>query len=353
MEPVQSGSCTVYFGETSLSALSSYLGANQFSSLFVLTDSNTAEHCLPVFKEQFPEVAGATHINIPPGELHKNLHTCMGLWQQLSERGADRKSLLINLGGGVVTDLGGFVASTYQRGISFVNIPTTLLSMVDASVGGKTGVDLGTLKNQIGVIRNPDLVLILPGYLATLEQRQVRSGFAEMLKHGLIADRGYWDQLKDLQELKGLDRWIYKSVLIKNEVVTADPYEGGRRKILNFGHTLGHALESYFLDSTSRDPLLHGEAIAIGMILEAFLSVDTCGLSREACDEIKEALLRFFPKIDIDQNDREPILRLLRYDKKNARGKVLFSLLQDIGMACINQEVTPDQLSAAFDYYMD
>ncbi|MDX1333480.1 MAG: 3-dehydroquinate synthase family protein [Robiginitalea sp.] len=237
--------------------------------------------------------------------------------------------------------------------IAFVNIPTTLLSMVDASVGGKTGVDLGTLKNQIGVIRNPDLVLIRPEYLSTLEGRQLRSGFAEMLKHGLIADRAYWDQLKDLRELEGLERWIYTSVLIKNEVVTADPNEGGRRKILNYGHTLGHALESYFLDGSSGEALLHGEAIAMGMILEAHLSVDACGLSMSACDEIKEVLLRFFPRARIGEADRESILRLLRYDKKNARGKILFSLLEDIGKACINREVSSDQLHSAFDYYME
>ena len=353
MEPVQSGSCTVYFGESTGAALREYLGANHFSSIFVLTDSNTAIHCLPLFREHFPKVAGAEHLNIPAGELHKNLETCMGLWEQLSRQGADRKSLLINLGGGVVTDLGGFVASTYQRGISFVNIPTTLLSMVDASVGGKTGVDLGTLKNQIGVIRNPDLVLIRSAYLTTLERRQVRSGFAEMLKHGLIADRSYWDHLKGLQNLEGLERWIYQSVLIKNEVVTDDPNESGRRKILNFGHTIGHALESFYLGQSAQEPLLHGEAIAIGMILEAFLSVDTCGLSMAECAEIKEVILRHFPKTSLRREDREPILKLLRFDKKNARGKILFSLLQAIGEACINQEVTADQLEAAFDYYMD
>ncbi|MEJ2584387.1 MAG: 3-dehydroquinate synthase [Robiginitalea sp.] len=329
------------------------MGKKRFSSVFLLTDSNTAAHCLPVFKKQHPEVSDAFPLSIPPGEIHKNLDTCMGLWKQLSEHGADRKSLLINLGGGVVTDLGGFVASTYQRGISFVNTPTTLLSMVDASVGGKTGVDLGTLKNQIGVIRNPDLVLIRPEFLETLDKRQVRSGFAEMLKHGLIMDREYWNHLKALENLDGLDRWIYKSVLIKNEVVTTDPNENGRRKILNFGHTLGHALESYFLDNSPRKPLLHGEAIAIGMILEAFLSVETCGMTRAECDEIKEVFLRFFPKTILKQEDREPILRLLRYDKKNASGKVLFSLLHGIGNACINQEVTAEQLKAAFDYYMD
>lgn len=353
MEPIPSGSCTVNFGETTSTALRDYLKEGNFSRVFILTDTNTAIHCLPVFQKVFPEVADAMHLSIPAGELHKNIDTCMKLWLQLSEQAADRKSLLLNLGGGVVTDLGGFVASTYQRGISFVNIPTTLLSMVDASVGGKTGVDLGTLKNQIGVIRNPDMVLIRPEFLKTLEKRQLRSGFAEMLKHGLIMDREYWDQLKDHENLESLDRWIHKSVLLKNKVVTADPNESGLRKTLNFGHTLGHAIESCFLERGSGESLLHGEAIAIGMILEAFLSVDTCGLSRRECDEIKGVLLRFFPRTPIEMEDREPVLRLLRFDKKNARGRVLFSLLQGIGKACINQEVAADQLHAAFDYYMD
>ncbi len=353
MEAVQSGSCTVYFGEAASAALDSYLKARDFSKVFVLTDTNTARHCLPVFERQHPGAKGAIHLNIPAGEHHKNLHTCKDLWEQLSELGADRKSLLINLGGGVVTDLGGFVASTYQRGIAFVNIPTTLLSMVDASVGGKTGVDLGSLKNQVGVIRSPDLVLIRPEYLATLEERQVRSGFAEMLKHGLIMDREYWEELKGINDLQNLKGYIHRSVQLKNEVVTEDPEENGYRKILNFGHTLGHALESFYLDNPREEPLLHGEAIAIGMVLEAFLSIETCGLSVADCNQIKSVFLKFFPRTALRREDREPILKLLRFDKKNARGKVLFTLLETIGKARINQEVSADQLNAAFDYYMD
>ncbi len=353
MEPVKSGACTVYFGGEAYPVLESYLEENRFSKIFILTDSNTSGHCLPVLEAKWGQATTATPLNMPAGERHKNLQTCLGLWEQLSRHGADRKSLLINLGGGVVTDLGGFVASTYQRGISFVNIPTTLLSMVDASVGGKTGVDLGALKNQVGVIRDPDLVLIDSDYLGTLDNRQLKSGFAEMLKHGLIRDRAYWDQLKGLKKLEALDPYIYRSVLIKNEVVVADPLEKNLRKILNFGHTLGHAIESCFLEHKTKKPLLHGEAIAVGMVLEAFLSVETCGLPMAECEEIKKVLLGFFPGISLDPEDQDPILGLLRYDKKNARGKVLFSLLEGIGKASINQQVTADQLNAAFDYYRD
>src|SRR5690606_29396368 len=201
-------------------------------------------------------------LEIDAGETHKNIDTCMGVWEALSELEADRKSLLINLGGGVVTDLGGFVACTFKRGIDYVNIPTSLLSMVDASIGGKTGVDLGLLKNQIGVISNPELVLIDVTFLETLPTNQLRSGFAEMLKHGLIQDINYWNQLIALSELytDDLEQLIYESVIIKKQVVEQDPNEDGLRKTLNFGHTLGHAIESYSLDDKDLKPLLHGEA---------------------------------------------------------------------------------------------
>src|SRR5690606_10460310 len=208
----------------------------------------------------------------------KNIKTCLKVWEALSEADADRKSLLINLGGGVPTDLGGFVASTFMRGIDFINIPTTLLSMVDASVGGKTGVDLGPLKNQIGLINQPQMVLVFPNFLRTMDPRELKSGYAEMLKHGLILDAEYWKQLR-----KGGDftkaAAIQRSIALKNKVVLEDPREMGLRKILNFGHTLGHAIESHCLERPDRETLLHGEAIAIGMILEAYLSHRLTGLS--------------------------------------------------------------------------
>lgn len=329
------------------------MSSHQFSKTFILTDTNTAAHCLPKLIEQYPEAAGWAHLCIPEGEKHKNIHTCLSVWEQLSKNGADRMSLLVNLGGGVVTDLGGFVACTYQRGIPFINIPTTLLAMVDASVGGKTGVDLGSLKNQIGVIRDPHLVLVWPEYLSTLDSRQVRSGFAEMLKHGLIRDRSYWDTLKRKVHLRDLDPFISRSIHIKNEVVQSDPTERNLRKVLNFGHTLGHAIESYFLENEKVETILHGEAIAAGMIMEAHLSTQYCGLSMEECDEIRDVIRKFFPGIPIETEHRKPILDLLRFDKKNADGKVLFSLLERIGQASYNVEVTGDQLHAALDYYMD
>jgi 3-dehydroquinate synthase len=352
MEVIKSGTCAIYSGADAHEALEDFMSGRDFSKTFLLTDSNTEVYCLPKLLERLPQASGWTHLCIPEGETHKNIHTCLKIWEALSDNGADRKSLLINLGGGVVTDLGGFVACTYQRGIPFINVPTSLLAMVDASVGGKTGVDLGSLKNQIGVIRDPQLVLIWPEYLSTLDSRQVRSGFAEMLKHGLIRDRSYWNTLKEVDNLHGLDSHISRSIHIKNEVVLSDPTEKNQRKILNFGHTLGHAIESFYLQGHNAEPLLHGEAIAAGMILEAYLSAQLCGLSVKECDEIRDGISKFFPRVLIKPEHREPILDLLRFDKKNAHGKVLFSLLESIGQAKYNVEVSGDQLSAAFDYYM-
>lgn len=351
MDVLNSGSHEILFGSEAYPALNQLISESQFSKVFILTDSNTGTCCLPRFQKYVPRASHWEVLEFPAGETFKTVHTCLKLWEQLSELGADRKSLLINLGGGVVTDLGGFVASAYQRGISFINIPTTLLSMVDASVGGKTGVDLGPLKNQIGLIKNPEMVLIDPGYLQTLDHRQITSGFAEMLKHGLILDKNYWKELSSLDTLDHLDRLIPRSVQLKEEVVRTDPNEKGLRKILNFGHTLGHAIESHFLTQESGEPLLHGEAIAAGMIMEAFISVSQCRMTQAECDEIKAVFLRFFPRVPIRAEDRASILSLLRYDKKNAHGHVLFVLLDAIGKARTDQKVTPELLNASFDYY--
>ncbi|MGB5653151.1 MAG: 3-dehydroquinate synthase [Robiginitalea sp.] len=353
MDVLHSGSHKILFGSTAYPALNQLISESEFSKVFVLTDANTRTSCLPPFQKYIPQANRWEILEIPAGETFKTLHTCLSVWEQLSELGADRKSLLINLGGGVVTDLGGFVASAYQRGISFINIPTTLLAMVDASVGGKTGVDLGPLKNQIGLINNPEMVLIDPRYLETLDDRQITSGFAEMLKHGLILDKTYWKELSALETLDTLDTLIHRSVQLKEEVVRTDPKEKGLRKILNFGHTLGHAIESHFLTEESGQTLLHGEAIAAGMIMEAFISVSMCQMTQAECDEIKTVFLRFFPRVPITAEDQSSILSLLRYDKKNAHGHVLFALLEAIGKARTDQEVPPELLHASFDYYRE
>ena len=292
-------------------------------------------------------------IEFEAGEQHKNIETCVQIWNVLTELGADRKSLVINLGGGVVTDLGGFVASTFKRGVDFIHIPTTLLSMVDASVGGKNGVDLGNLKNQIGVINVPTMVLIDTQYLETVPQNEMRSGLAEMLKHGLIYDKAYWEKFLDLKAIDyaDFDELIYRSVEIKNEIVKQDPTEKNIRKALNFGHTLGHAIESYFLENKNKTTLLHGEAIAVGMILESYISLHKNLISPEEYTQIKTAIKTIFDDIEFAENDIEPILELLIHDKKNEYGSIQFALIEGIGKIKINQSVENELILKAFNDY--
>ena len=229
----------ILFSEEAYGALHSLLRTDNYSSVYILVDNHTQMHCLPIFLENLSELKNVDVLKIKAGEENKKLKTCQGIWQDLSKLGADRKSLLINLGGGVVTDLGGFVAAAFKRGIDFVNVPTTLLSMVDASVGGKTGVDLGGLKNQIGIITHPRMVIIDTNYLSTLPENEYRSGYAEMLKHGIIRDKNYFEKLSQYKssENSDIEKYIHHSILIKNAVVSKDLYESNYRKILNFGHT--------------------------------------------------------------------------------------------------------------------
>ncbi|MRH99319.1 3-dehydroquinate synthase [Kriegella sp. EG-1] len=349
MESIVTESSAVHFNEQAFTELHNHISLNSYSKIFVLVDENTETHCLPHFKDKvnFEFIL----LKITSGEIHKNIETCMQVWNDLSNLNADRKSLLINLGGGVLTDLGGFVASTFKRGINFINIPTTLLAMVDASVGGKTGVDLGVLKNQIGVINQPQMVLVVPIFLKTLEERQLHSGFAEMLKHGLIESDAYWQKLKLVTDFDNLDTLIHDSVLIKNEVVLEDPTEQNRRKTLNYGHTLGHAIESHFLEDDSKDTLLHGEAIAIGMILEAYLSKVLTGLSQTSLNDISRTFLSRYKKVNFSETDIEVILSLLKFDKKNSHGNINFVLLKSIGETEIDVKIESNLFSEAFSYY--
>nr|WP_299339557.1 3-dehydroquinate synthase [Allomuricauda sp.] len=351
MDSIKSDTYEVHLNELAEAAFEQHIQRHNYSKIFVLVDDNTEKHCLPKLKSLLAK--NTDHIlKITPGEEHKTIQTCYTLWQQLSNRGGDRKSLLINLGGGVLTDLGGFVASTFKRGIDFINIPTTLLAMVDASIGGKTGVDLGSLKNQVGVINQPEMVLVFPKLLKTLEHRQTVSGYAEMLKHGLIRDAEYWEKLRAAENFTEAES-IQKSIAIKNSVVQEDPTEQGIRKILNFGHTLGHAIESYFLESSDKPSLLHGEAIAVGMILEAYLSHELKGLSKLSLHEIKQTFLKHFDRVHFEKEDIDVIVDLMRYDKKNAHGNINFVLLQEIGAAVTDIKVPENLFEKAFAYYKE
>lgn len=353
MKSIASHHSEVVFETAGQQYFLAHLQEKKYSKLFVLVDQHTKIHCLPSFLGWFDPDQTPQTLEMPAGEPHKHLQTCQMLWEKLSALGADRNSALINLGGGVVTDLGGFVACAFKRGIAFYNIPTTLLSMVDASVGGKTGVDLGVLKNQIGIIQEPELVLVMPQWLETLPHDELRSGFAEMLKHGLIADVGYWQALQSLKALQvdQITPFIYRSIELKNEVVKQDPYEKGLRKILNYGHTLGHAIESFCLAHPKRDRLLHGEAIAIGMILEAYLSQALTGLPSNAMEAIKTTFLKHFEKQLFTQEEQKDILTLLQHDKKNSNGAINFVLLEAIGSPAIDIEVDPALFASAFAFY--
>ena len=353
MQFIQANGYSIYFNENGYEALNKYLAEHQHSNLFIIADTNTNEYCLPTFLPNIETELTIEIIEFDAGENFKNIDTCVEIWKVLTELGADRKSLLITLGGGVVSDLGGFIASTFKRGIDFIHVPTTLLAIVDASIGGKNGVDLGNLKNQIGVINNPKMVLVDTQYLETLPQNEMRSGLAEMLKHGLIYDPVYWEKFLDLSaiDFSDFDELIYTSIEIKNNIVKLDPTENGIRKGLNFGHTLGHAIESYFLENENKETLLHGEAIAAGMILESFISWKKKLISPEEYIQIKTTINTIFENILFEENDLAPILELLIHDKKNEFGNIQFALIEGIGKTKINQEVENEMIKQAFlDY---
>ncbi|MFT6602183.1 MAG: 3-dehydroquinate synthase [Dokdonia donghaensis] len=355
MTTIQAASYDIVFNQSGYDALNVLLLQSSYSKIFVIVDEHTHEDCLAPFLGNLATEIPIEVIEIPQGEINKTIETCSGVWDALAALDADRKGLVINLGGGVVTDLGGFVASTFKRGMDFINVPTSLLSMVDASVGGKTGVDLGTLKNLIGVINNPQMVLIDGGFLATLPPEELRSGLAEMYKHGLIADQSYWNKLKNLSEMTtdDLSQLIYESIIIKNEIVLQDPREQSIRKTLNYGHTLGHAIESYCLASDTRKTLLHGEAIAVGMILESYLSVELTGLSKDALDDITTTLNDMYEEVAFAKADIEPIIEYLKHDKKNTNGNINFVLLESIGSAVIDKQAPNELIYKAFDHYLE
>uniref|UniRef100_UPI0040477216 3-dehydroquinate synthase n=1 Tax=Algoriphagus sp. TaxID=1872435 RepID=UPI0040477216 len=339
---------TVIFSSDIRATLAEILRARQFSKLVVLTDSNTHQFCLPLVQKVVPPTT--VFISVPAGEQHKTLETCSIIWGQMTEAVLDRQALVINLGGGVIGDMGGFCASVYKRGIPFITIPTTLLSQVDASVGGKLGIDFLGFKNHLGVFQLPEAVLIAPEFLATLPQRELRSGYAEVIKHGLIRDATYFRALPSTNwQKQDWARIIRHSIEIKKAVVQVDPKESGLRKILNFGHTIGHAIESFYL--TRSQPLLHGEAIAIGMIAEGFLSFEKIGFSFEELNEMSTMLLTIFGKVELDPNDCDRLVELCAQDKKNEGSTQLFTLLPKIGDCNYNIAVTREEIKHAILYY--
>lgn len=350
MQSIDSLGYQVYF-EEDLASLEPFIAARDYSHILVLVDINTNDNCLPVLQAAMPNITNYDIIEVDPGEENKNIDYCIGVWKTMLDFGADRKALMINLGGGVVTDMGGFAASTFKRGIDFIHIPTTLLSQVDASVGGKTGIDLDNVKNIVGTFTQPQAVFISTQFLKTLDHRQIASGFAEVIKHGLIKDKKLYEECKRI-DLNAIDiAIIHRSVEIKNNVITQDPLEKGLRKILNFGHTIGHAIEGYSLYN-DKNPLLHGEAIGIGMICEAWLSHKYLGLSESDLKDISTTFLNIYAPYHYSKDQYSTFLELMKNDKKNESNQIGFALLAAIGDCKFNIYVNEDDIQLALDYYL-
>ena len=341
-------SYSIHLGDLRESARDWLRGRN-YSKIAILVDENTAQHCLPVFLEK-TGLEDFQLIRIAAGEQHKNFETCQLIWRQMMECGLDRRSLLLNLGGGVIGDMGGFCAATFKRGMDFVQAPTTLLSQVDASVGGKLGIDFMQVKNSIGVFQDPAAVFVDADFLKTLPYRELRSGFAEMIKHALIADAEQWQNLSKLENLTESDwlPYILHSLRIKQGIVEADPFERGIRKALNFGHTIGHAIEGHALES--EHPLLHGEAIAAGMIAESYLSHQKLGLPMHDVEAITAYLTRIYGTFQIEKSNYPDYFALMQQDKKNENGQILFSLIHPIGNAVVNVACDGLEIEAALEY---
>ncbi|MEQ8908647.1 MAG: 3-dehydroquinate synthase [Vicingaceae bacterium] len=333
--------------------LSDYLEQGSFSQIFILTDENTALHCQPILCELLEEIKTSFNfLSMPAGEAHKNLKTCQKLWTELTDKKADRQSLLLNLGGGVVTDLGGFVAATYKRGMRFCHLPTSLLGMVDAAIGGKCGVDFQAYKNHLGVFEFAEKTFVFPDFLKTLPEREFSSGTAEMVKHALIAKPDLWHKLKSISA-DNHQAWtslITEATGVKQQFVEEDFKEQASRKALNFGHSLGHALESFLLSQGT--PIHHGYAVAAGMVMEAFLSKKACGFSQKEFEEVSLFIKKNYPKIQYQKGEIEEILKFLGQDKKIVSGENRFSLLEKIGSCKVGQVVTLEEARKALIYYM-
>ena len=338
--------------EDQYSLLKEKIKSKDFNSVFVLVDKNTDKHCLDVFINK-SSIEEYNKIIIKAGEENKNIDTCIQIWKELNLQKADRKSLLINLGGGVLTDIGGFVASTYLRGIKFINVPTTLLGMVDAAHGGKTGIDFLNLKNQIGVFSMPIDVILDSTYLKTLSKEEYLNGYAEIFKHSFLSDSEEisFNSLLNLDFFKDVDFIIKKYSEVKNRIVKIDKYESDIRKVLNLGHTIGHALESYSHISNNIKTLKHGEAIIVGLITELYISAIQNNFPLTTVDKLKEISSKYFEKINLSDDQLEQIFDLMIFDKKNNNGMVYFVLLDENGKPLTDQKVEKKVFVDAFDYY--
>ena len=334
--------------------LKAALSEVDYDRVFVLTDETTRQLCWPLVS-QFACLQHAIVVTIGAGDVNKNMASLAHVWEALQQGGATRHSCMVNLGGGMVTDLGGFAASTFKRGIDYINIPTTLLAMVDASVGGKTGVNFGGLKNEVGVFANSKVVFLSTQFLSTLDVDNIKSGYAEMLKHGLISNSEMWAELLNFNlanpNLAQLQRMLADSVAVKQRIVEEDPLEHGLRKALNVGHTMGHAFESFAMRSGR--PILHGHAVAYGMVAELYLSATKVGFPTEKLRQTVRFIHENYGRFNFTCDDYPALLELMTHDKKNTAGIINFTLLGDVGDLKINQTATKAEIEAALDFYRE
>lgn len=334
--------------------LSDFLRSVKYDKLFVLTDTNTLELCFPLLRD-ISQLKNAPVITVNAGDTNKNIEQVSSIWMRLCKEGASRNSLLLNVGGGMITDMGGFVAATFKRGILSVNIPTTLMASVDAAVGGKTGINFNGFKNEIGSFYPPLCVLIDSTFLHTLDQDNLLSGYAEMIKHALISNmKAYAAVLSfdlDKVDYALLNQMVAQSVAVKERIVEEDPKEQGIRKALNLGHTVGHAYES--LSFRKERPILHGHAVAAGLVSELYLSYKTCGFPMERLSQVVHYLKTYYPAFAFDCNDYKILYELMTHDKKNEGGVINFTLLSQVGEVQINQSVTKEKVLESFDFYRE
>lgn len=326
----------------------------RYDRIFLLDDTQTHKHCLPLLAD-WVAANDAEVLTMEAGDVAKNLDTLARIWQQLTEKGASRHSLLVNLGGGVVTDLGGFAAATFKRGIEFINIPTTLLSMVDAAVGGKTGINFAGLKNEIGAFCPAAHVVIDTVFLRTLDNANICSGYAEMLKHGLISDERTWAELMtfdlDTPDLSQLQRMVAESIKVKERIVEADPHEHGIRKALNLGHTMGHAFESFAMRRGT--PILHGYAVAYGLISELYMSARKTAFPTDRMHQTVRFIRENYGTFNITCDDYPTLIELMHHDKKNTSGIINFTLLGNVGDIRINQTANEEEIKEALDFFRE
>ena len=344
-------------------SLAKAIAACEHDRLFILTDETTRELCWPVVSG-YPCLQGAEVISIGATDTHKTLDSLAHVWEELGRLGGTRHTLLINIGGGMVTDLGGFAASTFKRGIQYINIPTTLLAMVDASVGGKTGINFRGLKNEIGVFNNAATVILSTQFLRTLDRENILSGYAEMLKHGLISNEAMWAELMNFPlgaeplDLTTLQRMLADSVAVKQRIVTEDPLEHGLRKALNLGHTVGHAFESFALSTMGtvpsvQTPLLHGYFVAFGLVCELYLSAVKTNFPTDKMRQTVSFIREHYGRMPITCDDYPTLFEFMTHDKKNTAGRINFTLLGGIGDILINQTATKEEIYEALDFYRE